>query len=229
MQYKGKLIVIEGIDSSGKGTQTKKLINYFKKLNYSTASMSFPRHGKNFFGLMVDDYLNNKFGPASKFDPKLASVLYAADRFEVKDKLYQWLNQEKLIILDRYASSNKAHQLSKLKSSASKKSFLRWVDELEYKIFGIPKPDIVIFLDVSPTIVNQLIKERSGQGKQYIQGKYDGHERDKQYLKKTYQAYMYLTRKYPNWHRVACSSNGKILTKDQIHQKIITLIESDIS
>ncbi|OGG95638.1 dTMP kinase, partial [Candidatus Kuenenbacteria bacterium RBG_16_41_7] len=164
---KGKLIVIEGIDGSGKATQTKKLVEYFRSQGRRVETFSFPRHGQKFFGLLVDEYLNNEFGDAAKFNPKVASLFYACDRWEVKEMILNWLNAGKTVVLDRYVTSNMGHQLSKLKTTKEKNALLNWLIELEFKTFKIPKPDLVIFLDVDADTASKLMAQRSSVGKEY--------------------------------------------------------------
>jgi dTMP kinase len=222
---KGKLIVIEGIDGSGKATQTKKLINYLRRDGKKVATFAFPRHGKQIFGLMVDDYLNNKFGDAAKLDPHISSLFFACDRFEAKDKINKWLKEGNIVILDRYATSNMAHQASKIRSRKKRDQFLKWLARMEFNTFQIPKPDMVIYLDVDPVIVRRLMKYRSKIGKEYIKGSRDGHERNKNHLTEAANAYKYLAKKYNYWTSIKCTHNNKLLTIDQIHDNIIKTIQ----
>ena len=113
MRNKGKLIVFEGIDGSGKGTQTKKLFNFLKNKGIKTELFEFPFYSETFFGKEVGNYLNGEFGGLKEIHPKLSAMLYAGDRYEKRDELIKKLNQGYLIICDRYVPSNIAHQTAK--------------------------------------------------------------------------------------------------------------------
>ncbi|OGG89685.1 dTMP kinase [Candidatus Kuenenbacteria bacterium RIFCSPHIGHO2_02_FULL_42_29] len=221
----GKLIVIEGIDGSGKATQTKKLVEYLKSCGKRVETFSFPRHGQKFFGLLVDEYLNNEFGNAASFNPKVASLFYAGDRWEVKEMIINWLSAGKIVVLDRYATSNMGHQLSKLETAAQKDELLNWLIELEFKTFKIPEPDLVIFLDVDADISSQLMAHRSSVGKEYIKGDKDGHEKDSTHMEKARATYRYLSKKFNYWQVVDCVKNGRLLSIDEIHEQICALIK----
>lgn len=121
----GKLIVIDGIDGAGKATQTKLLIERLRETGYKTATLDFPQYYNNFFGHLIGRFQNNEFGDAPTASPYLASVLYAADRWETKEKIEKWLEEGRIVILDRYASSNQIHQGGKIFDTEAKKSF--WI------------------------------------------------------------------------------------------------------
>ncbi len=209
---RGKLIVIEGVDGSGKTTQTDFLITRLKNINKQVQTIKYPRHGKPFFGIMVDEYLSNKFGPADKLDPYLASLIYACDRWETKQQLQSWLSVGNWIVPDRYMTSNLGHQLGKLNSKEEKDKFIKWEENLEYKTFGIPKPDLVIYLDMPLKFIKKLLKKRNE--------KKDGHEANIEHLKSAQQAYRYCLKKFPNWVEVNCVKYDQLLSPEEIHKMI---------
>ncbi|NMC51471.1 dTMP kinase [Candidatus Kuenenbacteria bacterium] len=225
MSKKGKLIVIEGIDGSGKATQAKKLVERLRQEGEDVETFSFPRHGQKFFGILVDQYLNNEFGDAAGLDPRVASLFFACDRFEAKEMLSKWLEAGKTVVLDRYATSNMGHQLSKIEGDQEKANFLNWLIELEFKTFKIPEPDMVIFLDVDVATVTRLIEQRSKDGKEYINGKKDGLENNLGHLEKSRATYKYLTEKFSYWHIINCVENNQLLSIEEIHQKIWALVK----
>lgn len=208
----GQLIVIDGIDGSGKATQAKLLVSRFKKLGRMVASFDFPQYQQNFFGQMVGDYLHGKFGPVRKINPYLASVLYAADRWETKEKMINKLNQGCIVVLDRYTSANQIHQASKIKDIREQNRYLKWLEQMEYKIFKIPRPDLVFFLHLPIDIVCDLIENRIRQK--------DSHEKDTDHLKNALSMALKLSKKYKNWHKIDCSHQGKILSRQTIADKI---------
>lgn len=208
---KGKLIVLDGIDGSGKTTQIELLIHHLRKIRKKIYLTDFPQYEKSFFGLMVRRYLKGDFGQTKQTDPYLISLLYALDRFEAKKKMWQQIKQGTVIISDRYSPANKIHQAIKIKNKAKRQNFIRWLDEMEFKILGIPKPDLVLFLDVPPAVARRLT---------IIRGKRDMHEIDSRHQKEAYSESLELVRKYHNWRRITCVENGRLLTPKIIHQKI---------
>ncbi len=218
---KNGIYVFEGIDGSGKTTQFNMFVNWLKSQGKNVKTLKFPRHSTPFFGNLVDDYLNNKFGKANDVHPKLASVLYAADRWEAKQQLEDWLDQGYWIVLDRYATSNMGHQLGKLSSDKERLEMLTWLEELEYNVFQIPRADKVFWLDVPVDMALDLIANRDN--KSYIDGASDGHE-NKNHLTNAYSAYELVVSNQSEWERIQCTDNNKLLSPEEIHKKIQQLI-----
>jgi len=212
----GKLIVIDGLDGSGKATQTKILVNRLKTEGHEAETLDFPQYTQNFFGGMVRQYLDGKFGPATKVDPRLASLLYAADRWESSEKIKQWLAADKIVILDRYYTSNLIHQTPKLEE-AEIDDFISWIEKMELEIFKIPKPDLVLYLHVDAQTSHNLIAKR-GQG-------HDGHD-ELEYMKLTEKRCQFLTKKL-GWRTVECCQTGQILSIEKIAQLIWSQIFSN--
>jgi len=210
---KGKLIVIEGIDGSGKATQTKILVEKLNQVGFATATIDFPQYEKNFFGRMVRRYLNGEFGPATQVNPYLASILYAADRWESAETIRQYLARGKIVILDRYYTSNLIHQSTKLKNPEID-DFIIWDESMEFNVFKIPQPDLVIYLHLDAAIAYELITKR-GQG-------HDGHDTIG-HLKQAEERCHYLAEKL-GWLTIECSENGQLLEvkiiADDIWQKV---------
>lgn len=214
---KGKLITIEGIDGSGKSTQTKLLISYLKKSGQFVKTIHFPQHDHDFFGVLIDKYLNNDFGMATKVDYRLASVLYAGDRFEAKRKIMRWLENGLTVVLDRYTESNFGHQAGKIQDKKQRGRIMQWLYDLDYKVFKNPRPDRVFFLDVPETVAFELqIK---------MNKKKDGHESNLEYLKNTRKAYIEACEKFKYWRRIECMGKDGLLTKKEIADKIIKKIK----
>lgn len=213
----GKLIVLEGIDGSGKSTQHKLLVRFLKKQGIKVKTIKFPRHGKPFFGKMIDEYLAGAFGQATKLDGKLASILFALDRLEVKDKIINWLKQGYYFIPDRYLPSNLGHQLGKIidKPDPVKEDFILWDETMEYKVLGIPRPNLVIYLRVDFDVVVDLLEKR---------GSGDQHETDHEYLRNSQKAYEFVAKR-KKWRIVDCTEGGAMLPPEVIHEKIKKLIK----
>jgi dTMP kinase len=217
----GKLIVIEGTDGSGKGTQLQLLLNYLNNKHINFASFDFPQYGKTFFGDFAGRFLNGEFGHFSRINPYLASFPYAADRWQVKDKLWKAMNDNKFVICNRYTPSI-VYQAAKVKLSQRKK-FLKWAETLEYEVFGIPKPDLIIFLYMPLVFAQTLISKKNKRN--YLNGKLkDQYEENLSYLQKVEDMYLTFVKNNKSWIKIDCVEKGKILSPQIINKKIIDKI-----
>jgi len=215
----GKLIVIDGTDGSGKATQTKRLIDRMRRNGVPCATMEFPQYGKSFFGDMVARYLNGEFGGHDEISPYLASVLYAGDRWQAKDTLCRWLAEGRHVILNRYVSANQGHQGGKIADPVERAQFMQWLDRLEFEVFGIPRPDRVIFLHIAPEIAQRLVDKKGH--RDYMKGiKRDIHEESLEHLRNAEQAYCQLAEQNDNWVRIECAQQGKLLNEEQIGEMV---------
>lgn len=229
-KQKGKLIVFEGIDGSGKSTQTNLLMEYLKKTGYETEKIDFPRHGEP-ASVFIDNYLLGKYGTAEEVGPYRASILYACDRYDFSFKIKEWLNSGKIVILDRYVTSNIGHQGGKISDKKERSRFFKWVFDLEFKLFAIPVPDITILLRTNPDISLKLSgtttdKEKSLRRKSYLgKEKKDIHEKDKKHLKSALNSYSQAAKEFPKYFRVVdCVKNNELLGPEIVHQKIIKVV-----
>ncbi len=215
----GKLIVIDGIDGAGKATQTKLLIERFEKAGYKSATLDFPQYYNNFFGRAVGRFLNGEFGEPASTNPYLASILYANDRWETKNKIEKWLTEGKVVILDRYASSNQIHQGGKIKNIKERKKFLDWLEEMEFSVLKIPKPDAIIFLNVPYDISKKLLKKKISRS--YIKKtKCDKVEKNKNYQISSYEQSLNLVKEYNNWIEINCVKNNVLMSPENISDLI---------
>src|SRR5688572_15151102 len=139
---KGKLIIIEGSDGSGKTTQTKLLEEYLKSRSVAVQTFKFPQHN-TFYGRLVDRFLNGELGELQDVSPYVAALLFALDRGSVKEAISTSLNRG-FVVSDRYTPSNIAQHAAKIEAVAEKQKFKEWVEELEYRQLQIPKEDLVI-------------------------------------------------------------------------------------
>ncbi|MBI2549352.1 thymidylate kinase [Candidatus Woesearchaeota archaeon] len=223
----GKLIVICGIDGSGKSTQARLLVERLEKEGYATASVTFPRYHQTFFSELVIRYLNGEFGNAAEVNPYLASLLYAGDRWETKPLLERYLHEGKIIICDRYVSASLGHQMGKIKTKEEQKQFATWLETLEYTVFGIPRPDLTVFLHVPVAVAQELLQQRDD--KEYIKNKRkDIHEADEKHLQNTEQAYLLCATTLPGWVTVTCTQKGKILNKQTVHEELWSILNTRV-
>ena len=200
---RGKLIVIEGTDCSGKETQTNLLIERLRNDNIKVQNFSFPNYNSPTGKIIGGPYLGKSYicdsffeEGATKVDPKVASLYYAADRKYNIDKIEFLLEHGANVILDRYIYSNMAHQGGKISSYDDRAKMYDWLDNLEFDLLSLPKPDIAIFLHM-PTDKALILK--SGRDEEA-----DGHEKDTEHLKMAEKAYIELASKY-DMHVIECA------------------------
>lgn len=216
-RQRGKLIVIEGLDGSGKATQADLLLRRLKRAGYKTAAADFPQYDSAFFGAMVGQYLRGEFGRATKVNAYLASLLYAFDRWEAKPKLVKWLSEGRIVVANRYTTSNALHQTAKLKSHSERKQFLTWLAKVEYKILGIPKPNLVCFLAVPHSVSRRLAEKRGTRG--YIGKKLDGHEKSRKHQQNAWGNAQRLIRSQ-GWKRINCVQNSHLLSRTEVGERV---------
>lgn len=220
---KGKLIVIEGTDGSGKATQAKLLVNYLKTHKVSHGYFDFPQYQASFFGRFIGKFLRGELGDPGTLNAYLISLPFAADRWQASPKIYQALQKKRLVVCNRYASSNMAYQVSRA-SKALRYPLFRWLKTLEYKEFGIPKEDLVVFLYVPFHFAQELLMKKDK--RKYLKGaKKDIYEQDLKLLKEVDQTYLWLLRQNPHWVRVDCVEKNILLSKQAIHERIVALLQ----
>jgi len=157
----GKLIVIDGIDGTGKATQTNRLVERLRMEGKRVETLDFPQYENNVCGRILKKALRGEFGDFLALDPKVASAVYSADRRESLPLLREWLDEGAVVILDRYVSSNMIHQGGKITDEAEATSFLAWLDKLEHELMELPRPDIILYLDVRAEMARELLKQRA--------------------------------------------------------------------
>lgn len=172
-------IVLEGLDGAGKTTQVNLLQQHFETLGKECRFLHFPRFTTPVYGDLIAAFLRGEFGEVKNVDPRLVALLFAGDRNDAADSIRVWLEEQYVVILDRYMYSNIAFQCAKIPDKTKRDALRDWIWEMEYKHFAIPRPDRTIFLDVPFTFTRrQLSKERQGKERAYLQGKQDIHEAD---------------------------------------------------
>lgn len=217
----GKFIVIDGTDGSGKATQTNLLVEELKLAGYKVEMVDFPQYGTKSAGL-IEEYLNGKYGQVG---PEAASIFYAIDRFDASFKIRQWLEAGKIVISNRYVTANAGHQGGKIADNIDRLKFFRWLDNLEYNIFGIPKPDLNIILHVPAELAQKLVDKKSAGDRKYANGKKrDLHEADLKHLKNAEKVYLEIARLFPNTKLVECLQHGKLLTPAEVNNKVWELV-----
>ncbi len=211
----GKLIVIEGLDGSGKSTQMSNLMQRLEADGYSIRQIKLPNY-EDPSSEMVKMYLNGRFGSSPEdVNVYAASSFFGIDRF-VSYNCY-WKTDYcggKIILADRYTTSNAYHQAMKLPQE-DWDNYFAWLEDFEYNKLGIPKPDVVVYLDMPVEVSQKLMTERY-EGDEV---KKDIHEKNPEYLKKCSQAAAYACDKF-GWHRITCAKDGAPLPIEEISDKI---------
>lgn len=215
----GKLIVIEGSDGSGKETQSKLLAEYLINEGHNVLRITFPDYESDSSAL-VKSYLRGDFGEkADDVNVYAASTFYAVDRFaSFKQKWGKFYEEGGIIIADRYTTSNMIHQTAKLNSFVEKENFLTWLWDLEFNLYNLPEPDQVIFLDVPPNVSERLRRSRAN--KITNKEEKDIHEKDLEYMKRSYNTSLYIADRF-DWDVIACTEDSKMESIDEIHLKVV--------
>lgn len=211
------IIVFEGIDGSGKGTQSSKLSAYFTSKGIGNALFSFPNYTGTMFGGEVGKYLSGFYGDFKKLPAKFPAMLYAMDRFEMKKNIISNLDAGNIIIFDRYVPSNFAHQAVKL-PAGEQPPFIDWVKKLEYNILEMPQADITIFLDAPPSVASRYVLKKNSRS--YTSEKKDAHERDLGYLEQVYDFYKTIAL-HEGWLTVGCVSGDEMRREDLIFADVL--------
>lgn len=212
----GKLIVIEGLDGSGKGTQAQLLVEHLKTRGEPVRKISFPDYASDSSAL-VKMYLSGQFGtdPAD-VNAYAASSFYAVDRFaSYKRDWGKFYADGGTIVADRYTTSNAVHQCSKLPREQWD-GFLDWLFDFEYHLLGIPAPDAVIYLNVDPAVSQRLMTGRY----RGDESRKDIHEGNLRYLQRSREAAAYCSRKL-GWREIACCENGEMRSIAAIGEEIL--------
>lgn len=222
---KGKFIVFEGTDGSGKTEQFKKLVRRLEEKKYKVATFDFPQYGKP-SSYFVEEYLNGRYGGWREVGPYKASLFYAMDRFDIGPRIKKELASGKVIVSNRYISSNMGHQGAKIKNRNERLKFFKWLYELEYEILGIPKPNLAIVLHVPAKIAQKLVDKKGKREYLRWMKKRDIHTADINHLKQAERTYLEMTKIFPNdFKLVECVEKGKLLSIREIHEKVWRIVK----
>lgn len=217
----GKLYVIEGAgDGMGKSTQLEMLITRFKIEGQEIYTHHFPSYN-TYHGKPVEEYLSGSYGTAKNLSPYFIHSLYAQDRaISWLTKLKSKYDEGKILLMDRYTSSSLLYQAATIENLDERKEFLKFASDYEFNKLGIKEPDNVLFLYASFDLITDLRNNREtndGIDK-------DIHERDLDYMKKVYDNAMFVAN-YLNWDMINCEENGKMRSREDIHEEVYRLIK----
>jgi dTMP kinase len=227
MAARGKLIVLEGIDGSGKHTQLEMLARAMRERGVAHTTIDFPRYD-GFFGKMVAQYLNGEFGTLAEVDAHFSALLFAGDRLENKKQLETFLNEGKLVLADRYIASNLAHQGARV-APRKANEFLRWLERLEYEIYGLPGEDLVIYLRLPAARAQKLVSKKNARS--YTRRRRDLQEANLAHLQAATRIFERLARRR-NWATVECmegqSERSELRQPGAIHREIMAVMQSRV-
>ena len=217
---KGKLIVFEGTDGSGKATQTRLLAQELERRGRAVRQLTFPRYDQD-SSMLVRMYLSGAFGAdPSAVNPYAASAFYAVDRYAsyVQD-WGRWYEEGGLVLTDRYTTSNAVHQAGKL-PDGEYEDYLRWLFHFEYDLMGLPRPDLVIYLDLPAELSADLRRQREQRDGTHA----DIHEADAAYLRRCRENALRVV-DFDGWRRIDCSRNGAVRAPEDICREVLRLAE----
>lgn len=219
-------IVLEGLDGAGKSTQIKLLRQWLEAQGRTVEYIHFPRFDTPVYGELIARFLRGELGGVEQVNPYLTALIYAGDRAEAAMVIRRWLREGKTIIIDRYVASNIAYQCAKVREAKEKMALRKWILELEYDHHAIPRPDITLFLDVPEAFTEQsLAAARSGDDRDYLQGKTDIHEASIALQRAVRQVYVDEAAMDPAMRIIVCSdSEGGMLPPEKTFAKIVELL-----
>jgi dTMP kinase len=218
---RGRFITIDGIDASGKNTQTKLLRKWLEDMGFIVQHVAFPMYERH-FGKLVAMYLRGEFGSKEEL-PTEVSLLYTLDRYHYAPELRKTLKQGEWVIADRYTAANIGFQAGKHKESSDRKRMADWIELVESRM---PQPDTVIILKMDPEISQALHSQRSLKSYMFGALKRDIHDEDLEYQKRVMKTFLEASESRPNWQVVDClDSEGKLRSIDEIQQEIRTIVE----
>lgn len=218
MSRKGLFLVIEGTDGSGKGTQFKLLSHKLALEGYQVETFDFPQYGDE-SSYFVREYLNGKYGTAEEVGPYTGSLFYALDRYSAAPKIKKALDEGKIVLANRFTGSNMAHQGTKFDNPEERKGYFLWIDAIEFRTLGIPRPDASLVLRVPADTAQKLVDKKDARN--YTDKKRDLHEADITHMRRSVEVYDNLCQLFPkDFKQLDCVRNGELLDIETIHNII---------
>ena len=225
------LIVLEGLDGAGKSTQVKLLKAYLERRVEALRYIHFPRYDAPVYGSLISRFLRGDFGSVEAVHPQLVALLFAEDRHGAAPGMKQTLAEGATVLLDRYVYSNVAYQCAKLSDPEEAERLRTWILETEYGPFGLPRPDLNLFLDVPLSFVEQsLTTHRDGAERDYLNGGSDIHEADLLLQRRVRDMYRRQASLDPRFIVIDCAdADGRILPPDAIFARIQAVVDQKLN
>lgn len=227
MKKRGKFIIIEGSDGSGKSTQLKLLYEYLEKNKFKLAKLDFPQYNK-FWGRIIGKFLKGEFGELHEVNPYLIQPIYMLDQASKAKDIEKSLSQGKIVLSNRYITSSMAHQTSRMPRS-KQESYLNWMTKAGYEELGLIKEDLVIVLHFPPKMTYEFLKnEDAKERKKYSKKGREIAEENFEHQKASAAMYKKLCEKYKHWRLINCVEKGnKVKSIQQINLEIIELLKNE--
>ncbi len=221
------LIVLEGLDGAGKSTQIKLLRDMFAARGVESEYLHFPRFDAPIYGDLIARFLRGELGGLDEVNPYLVALIYAGDRAEAAQMLRDWMASGKVVILDRYVYSNIGYQCGKIADQKGRDELSKWILDLEYNHFAIPRPDMSFFLDVPFKFTKKKLEEvREGDDRDYLNGKKDIHESSLDLQQCVRQVYLTAAEQDSTLKIIDCNTaEGEMESPNGIFAKIMGQIE----
>ena len=221
------LFVVEGLDGAGKSTQVSALRKYLEQRRGNLEYIHFPRYDAPVYGDLIGRFLKGEFGSIDSVHPQLVALLYAEDRHGAAPQKNEALREGRDVLLDRYVYSNIAYQCAKLHTDEEAEALRKWIFDTEYGDFGLPKPDLNLFLDVPIGFVEaNLASQREGDDRSYLSGGRDIHEADIAFQKRVRFIYLRQAAHDSSFRVVDCmDENGAMLGPEEIFGRIRSIVD----
>ncbi len=212
-----RLIVLEGLDASGKSSQIKLMRDQFESNGQTVKHIHFPMYGYSEYSDMISKFLRGDYGENDQVDPIIVANMYAMDRYMYKNQLLKDLEEFDIVIMDRYVASNVAYQGAKTKNKSELFNMINGIINFEFNFLNLPYPDITIFFDVPiKEIENRLNSERIGDDRDYLNGKQDIHEKDIGFQNDVRNVYLLLEKFIENFIIINAYKDEEILSPDDL-------------
>lgn len=219
-----KLIVIDGGANVGKATQADMLMNRLMSEGHLVGKIDFPRYNQNSIGHFIRECLDSEADTFATLDPRIVAMVYAIDRFESKKQIDEWVAESRIIIFDRYVSSNMMHQGAKVQDADAREEFFSWVEHLEYDILGLPRPDMTIYLDIPAEDSEKLLEYIEDIGVAVV----GSQEKDRLHQAKVSKCASYLAHTQNQWVTVSCMNEGTLRLREDIHEDVYAAVKAKI-
>ena len=216
-------IVLEGLDGAGKSTQITKLREMFRAKGVESEYLHFPRFDAPIYGELIARFLRGDLGSVESVNPYLVALLYAGDRADAATTIREWIKGGKVVIVDRYVYSNIGYQCAKIADNNERNTLREWILHTEFEEFGIPKPDLSLFLDVPFAFTERKLTEvREGEDREYLQGGKDIHEASLDLQRRVREVYLESASLNEDLKVVDCSTDeGSMASPEVIFERIM--------
>ena len=213
----GKIIVIDGGVNIGKATQADMLMHRLMNDGVSVGKMDFPRYHQNTMGRLLAECVKGERGDIATMDPHVAASLFAADRHESLPEIDRWLAEDRVVIFDRYVTSNMLHQGARIHEADARGEFFKWVEHVEHEVFKMPRPDMTVYLDIPPDDSLKLLEYVEEIGGEVVAPD----EKKRLHQARVSESARFVASMYQPWVTVTClNDDGQLRPREEIHAEV---------